>query len=94
MGLFTPTSHYSTHEHHLSGENIRHILFDHLPEIKGEHKTLAYEAVHAKRGEDKKISLDRIHGVLQNLVVRQEIGENDKHEMMQEFEKFFKEHLS
>lgn len=94
MGLLTPSSNYSTHEHHLSGDQIKHILFDHLPAMKEEHKTLIYEAVHAKRGADKKISLDRIHSVLKDLTVRQEISGGDEHEVMHEFEKFFIEHLS
>jgi hypothetical protein len=55
---------------------------------------LIYEAVHAKRGADKKISLDRIHSVLKDLTVRQEISGGDEHEVIHEFEKFFIEHLS
>lgn len=92
MSLFGSST-YSTHEHHLGGDEIKQLLWNHLSHLKPEHKTIAETAIHEKRGDDKNISLEQIYHVLLDLERHQEISKVDREEIMKLFVDYFAEHF-
>jgi DNA-binding PadR family transcriptional regulator len=93
MGFFSSST-YSTHEHHLPGDEIKKIIWNHLPYLKSEHKTIIETAIHEKRGDDKKISPEQIYHVLLDLEHQQEISKEDREEVMKLFVAYFTEHFN
>jgi hypothetical protein len=90
MSIFGSSTKYSTTEHHLHTETVKHLISQHKVASLSYHDEQTIElAILAARDGQHKISLQEIHDVLSHLRHSGKISEDDKHGLMTVFKNYY-----
>lgn len=95
FGLFGSSNRYSTHEHYLPEEAIRHIVsFTKIHTLKVSEEKQVQETIKHRRHGDGKISLQQIYEVLRVMEREHRISEFDRKGIMKLMQEYFDEQAS
>ncbi len=93
FGLFGPM--YSTHEHYLPEEVIRHLVsFTRIPSLKMSEEKEVQEAIKRRRHGDGKISPQQVYEVLRGMEREHRISEFDRKAILKSIQAYFDQQTS